>query len=411
MRVLYFHQYFTTPQSAGGTRSYEMAQRLIQAGHEVTIVCGLKEHGLGELDGPFRYGRREGIIDGINVIEFNLPYSNHYNFWQRSFVFIHFALNSIGISLTLKYDLIFATSTPLTASIPGIVARWIRRKPFVFEVRDLWPELPREMGVITNKLVLSMMSVLEWISYHSAHRIICLAPGIVEGVIRRGIASERITLIPNGCDLQQFGPSVTPWRPKIVRDNQLLAVFTGAHGIANGLDAIIYAALELKKRNCTEIFILLVGDGKLKKDIRLQAHQEGLEQIVHFMDPIPKIKLAELLAGADIGLQILANIPAFYYGTSPNKFFDYLSSGLPVLTNYPGWVANLVSENNCGFSIPPDDPIAFADALEAAHKNLQNLKQIGNNARFLSVKQFNRDELGKKFVECIESATMVKDSN
>ncbi|MEK9571311.1 MAG: glycosyltransferase family 4 protein, partial [Paracoccaceae bacterium] len=204
VNFLYFHQHFGTPRGAGGTRSYEMAQRLVKAGHVVTMVCGRNDRGSSELEGPFRRGRREGIIDGIHIIELDLPYSNHDNFLQRTWTFIRYAVCSLAVSLTHKYDLVFATSTPLTAGIPGIAARWLRRKPFVFEVRDLWPELPREMGVITNPLVIGAMSALEWVSYHSAHRLIGLSPGIVDGIVRRGIARDRIGLVPNGCDIDFF---------------------------------------------------------------------------------------------------------------------------------------------------------------------------------------------------------------
>ena len=150
MKLLYFHQHFTTPKGASGTRSYEFARRLIARGHEVTMVCGSYGTGDTGLTGEYRKGRRSGTVDGIRVIELHLPYSNADSFLKRSVTFLKFAARSVSIALSESYDLLFATSTPLTAAIPGIVARPIRRKPFVFEVRDLWPELPREMGVITN---------------------------------------------------------------------------------------------------------------------------------------------------------------------------------------------------------------------------------------------------------------------
>src|SRR5690606_29149495 len=195
MRVLYFHQHFTTPKGASGIRSYAMARRLIEEGHQVTMVCGSPERADTGLSGPFRRGMRTGIVDGIEVIEFDLKYSNADSFVRRTITFLRFAFRSIGIALTRDYDLVFATSTPLTAGIPGIFARWLRRKPFVFEVRDLWPELPRAMGVITNPIILGLMSLLEWACYHSAHRLIGLSPGIVAGIERRGIDRQRIALI------------------------------------------------------------------------------------------------------------------------------------------------------------------------------------------------------------------------
>ena len=159
-----------------------MARALVQAGHEVTMVCGNASMAVSGLDGPFSRGKREGIVDGIRVVELELVYSNYDGFIKRSWIFIKFALRSIGIALREPCDLVFATTTPLTAGLPGIFARWLRCKCFVFEVRDLWPELPKAMGVITNPVILGLMSALEWISYRSAHARIGLSPGIVEGI-------------------------------------------------------------------------------------------------------------------------------------------------------------------------------------------------------------------------------------
>ncbi|MFW2124747.1 glycosyltransferase, partial [Acinetobacter ursingii] len=130
--------------------------------------------------------------------------------------------------------------------IPGIFAKWLRRKTFVFEVRDLWPELPKAMGVIKNPIILMMMSMLEWLSYHSADRLIGLSPGIVDGIIGRGIQPERVASIPNGCDLDIFDQPIEVWRPEGVNRGDLMAIFTGTHGLANGLDAVIAVASELK---------------------------------------------------------------------------------------------------------------------------------------------------------------------
>jgi len=172
-----------------------MARALIATGHEVTMVCGSYSGGHTGLSENFVKGRREGTVDGIHIIEFNLAYSNHDPFIKRSLTFLSFAMKSIRIALTHKYDVVFATTTPLTAGIPGIFARWLRRKPFVFEVRDLWPELPKAMGMIKNPAILWAMSCLEWLSYRSAHHCIGLAPGIVDGIAARGVKRERISLI------------------------------------------------------------------------------------------------------------------------------------------------------------------------------------------------------------------------
>lgn len=403
MQVLYFHQHFSTPKGSTGIRSYEMARRLVTQGHKVTMVCGSYGGGNTGLSQEFRRGRRKGEVDGIEVIEFDLAYSNADGFIKRSLLFLLFALRSVGVALTHRYDVLFATTTPLTAGIPGIFARWLRGKPFVFEVRDLWPELPREMGVITNPVVLWAMGKLEWVSYRSAHRVIGLSPGIVQGIERCGVNSDRIALVPNGCDFSIFEQDVEPWRPDAVEAGDFLAVFTGTHGMANGLDSVLDVANLLKQRGRNDIKIALVGDGKLKSQLRDRARQQGLDNVI-FHDPVNKQRLAGLMKGADLGIQSLANVPAFYYGTSPNKFFDYISAGLPVLNNYPGWLAGMIKETGCGFAVEPDSPEQFADALENGAEDRDALKRMGEAASQLAHREFDRDKLSNRFVAVLSQA-------
>ena len=294
MKALYFHQHFSTPAGSTAIRSYEMALHLVENGHEVTMVCGSYGGSDTGLSDKFVRGRRQGIVDEIEVIEFDLSYSNSDGFTQRSITFLRFALLSIRVALTKKYDIVFATSTPLTAGIPGIIARHIRRKPFIFEVRDLWPELPKAMGVITNPVILWAMSVLEWVSYRSATRLIGLSPGIVEGIKARGVATGKIAMIPNGCDLRLFREQQPLWRPAEVGGDDLMVVFAGTHGAANGLDAVLDAAGVLKSRERSDIKLVLIGAGALKDELQQRVATEGLDNVI-FHDPVDKRKLIGLL--------------------------------------------------------------------------------------------------------------------
>ncbi|CAH2565914.1 glycosyltransferase family 4 protein [Vibrio cholerae] len=400
MNILYFHQHFSTPKGSAGIRSYQMARRLIHHGHNVTMVCGTYGGGDTGLDSAFVSGKREGIVDGIRIIEYDLAYSNSDGFVKRSMTFVRFALKSIGLALTEKYDVLFATTTPLTAGIPGIFTRWLRGKPFVFEVRDLWPELPKEMGVIKNPVILGLMSLLEWASYRSAHRCIGLSPGIVDGIKKRGVPDSKITMVPNGCDLSIFTQLSEPWRPDGVAEEDLMAIFTGTHGMANGLNAVLNAAVELQNRGRNDIKLVLVGQGKLKPQLEAKAQELQLKNVI-FHPPVNKQKLAGLMASADVGMQVLANIPAFYYGTSPNKFFDYISAGLPVINNYPGWLAGMIEELQCGFAVAPENPKAFANALEQAADDREALAAMGEAARQLAESQFDRQMLADKWVEWV----------
>ncbi|MEX0661279.1 MAG: glycosyltransferase family 4 protein [Balneolaceae bacterium] len=400
MNILYFHQHFSTPAGSTGTRSYEMARALIDRGHKVTMVCGsyqLAKSGLGP--GADQAGVKRGVVDGIDVIEFQLPYSNNDSFLKRTYTFLKYSLKSSLLPFKEPFDLLFATSTPLTAGIPGIIMKRFKSKKFVFEVRDLWPELPREMGVITNPAVLKGMDFLEWSSYKSADGCIALSPGIKDGIERRS-NQKPIEMIPNGCDLDLFTPNGDKANIPGVNDDDFVALFTGAHGIANGLDAAIDAASELQNRKEENIKMVFIGDGREKERLIRRSEEMGLKNCL-FFDPVPKTELPAFLRRANVGLMLLQNIPAFYYGTSPNKFFDYISSGLPVLNNYPGWVAELIAEYQCGMAIEPDSPKTFADAL-VKMKNRSDVVTMGKNARALAEKKFNRKNLSNQFADFLE---------
>jgi len=400
MNIIYFHQHFSTPSGSVGIRSYEMARMLIKKGHEVTMVCGSYNGGNTGLIQDFSKGKRSGLVDGINVIEYDLSYSNSDGFIKRSMLFAIFAMKGVGLALTQKYDVIFATTTPLTSGIPGIFARWLRGKKFVFEVRDLWPELPKAMGVITNPIILKSMSILEWLSYRSAHRCIGLSPGIVKGIRKRGVPKDRIKLVSNGCDLDIFNSESQEWRPSEVKTDDFMVVFTGTHGIANGLGALLDVAVELRRRKLNNVKIVLIGQGGLKSSLQSKAMDMNLDNVI-FHDPVDKEKLSGLMKSADLGLQILANIPAFYYGTSPNKFFDYIAAGLPVLNNYPGWLAEMIEDNKCGYSVKPENPKLFVDALEDAFNNKDKIESMGINARALAERDFDRVHLASEWAEWV----------
>jgi len=402
VRLLYFHQHFATPRGATGTRSYEFARALIARGHQVTVICGA--HGLSGLDLPYDAARgwHRGEVDGIDVISLPLAYSNRDSLFRRGLTFLRFALRSVRLALELPCDLVFATSTPITAVIPGLAAKWLRGKPFVFEVRDLWPELPRALG-LRNPFVLGGMSLLESLGYRSADACIGLSPGIVEGIRARADERLPVAMIPNGCDLEVFHPAK---RAKLtlpgIGPDDFVAGFTGAHGVANGLDALLDVAAELKRRGDTRVKLTFIGDGKEKERLADLAAERGLSNCL-FFPPVPKADLGAITASFDCGLMVLKDVPAFYRGTSPNKFFDYVAAGLPVVNNYPGWLAGLIREHECGVVVPPGDPVAFADALQRLAADPAACRAMGAAARTLAEKEFARPLLAARFIAALEA--------
>ena len=403
MHILYIHQHFSTPDGSAGTRSYEMAQRLIAAGHRVTMLCGSYDVGRTGLDGPYTKGRRTGTVDGIEVLELETPYGNKLSFARRAMAFLSFMWRAVWVALRHDYDVLFATSTPLTVAIPAWAGRRLRGKPMVFEVRDLWPELPVAMGVIKNKAVIWGLGRLEKMAYGAADRLIALSPGMEEGIRRITGDDKPVAVIPNGCDLDLFGPDGPRVRPDGVADSDFLAVFTGAHGLANGLGAVLDAAAVLQDRGRSDIRIAFIGTGGEKPVLQARAQAEGLQNVL-FLDPVPKRQLADSLRGADVGLMVLRDVPAFYRGTSPNKFFDYISAGLPVINNYPGWLADMISAQGLGRPVPPGDPRAFAEALIRLADDRAATAAMGTKARAFAETNFARDTLAAAFVAELEAA-------
>ena len=402
MRILYIHQHFSTTKGASGTRSYEMAKSLVSKGHQVTVICGSSDRSRVDNLKKMPSGLYVGNCDGIKVIQIKIDYSNYNAFYSRVLKFVKFSALCVLILLREPYELLFATSTPLTVAFPGIISKIIyRKRPFVFEVRDLWPELPKALGVIKNPLALRLLELLEICSYRFADSCIGLSPGIVEGIKKRAPSNRKIEMIPNGCDTDLFKPVLKKFTSTKWESEPFTAVFSGAHGLANGLDSILDAAAELIERRRLDIRFILIGDGIEKPRLKRRKNQENLENCL-FFDPVPKDKLPSVLQKCDVGLMVLKDCPSFYYGTSPNKFFDYIAMGLPVINNYPGWVNDLIVEHDCGNVVNPGDASSFANALETLADNPRDCKRMGSNARQLALNTFDRNLQSNLFINFLQ---------
>ncbi len=399
MKILYLHQYFTFPSGASGKRSYEFAKELIDHGHQVTMLCATTDTGDTRIEKKEKKTVYREKVDGIDIVEIDLAYSNSDGFYKRVYKFIKFSFIASKFSLKENYDIAYATSTPLTIAIPALLARVFRSKPYLFEVRDLWPETPIAMKILNNPVLIALARLLEKLSYFFSKEIIALSPGMEEGV--KKISKRRTSLIPNGCDNELFIPMENKDKSLFKCDaDDFVCVSTGVHRKANGLDFIIKVAKEASYMD-PKIKFVLIGHGSEKNRLVTEAKKLNLSNII-FLDPIAKKQLATVLPNADIGLMILEDIKEFQYGTSPNKFFDYLSSGLRVVVNHKGWVQNLVIENKCGYADGSYDASKFLKLLIdiKTDKNIQT--KMARNSRKLAERSFDRKDLAKKFRSCIE---------
>ncbi len=403
MRILYVHQFFATRESSLGLiRSYEFARRWIADGHEVTIVTSSSRL-------PEEYDRSvfvDGEIDGIRVRSVRVRYSNYMGYARRMWSFVLFTVGASWLASTAgTYDVVFATSTPLTVGIPGWIAAAVRRTPFVFEVRDLWPEAAIQMGALKRTGALARVAkTLERFLYRRSAEIVGLSPGMVAGVIAEGIAPEHVHMVPNCSDLDLFHPGE--------KDDE----FLGAHGVAPGAFVVGYAgaigpsnaveeqvpaaARTLKERGRDDIEFVIAGDGK-----SFPALQAGVADLdnVRLVGPLAKKDVPVLTRSADVLMTLFADVPILATN-SPNKFFDGLASGRPMIVNSPGWTKDLVEECECGIYVPAGDGIALADAIERLADDPGTVATMGANARVLAEERFDRTLQAERLLQILRRA-------
>lgn len=402
MRILYLHQHYSAPSGATATRSHAFATALAARGHRVTMACGRYAGAVTGLEGAFRKGRREGAQRGFRVVEFDIPCGNAMGFSARAAAFARYAAAAGRLALEEPWELVVASSTPLTVVLPALLVRRLRGIPFLYEMRDPWPELPRAMGAAPG-WALAGMELLADAACRRAAAVVALSEGMAETARARGTPEARLHVVPNGCDLDLFGPQVPPWRPPEAAPWDVLAVYAGAHGRANGLDQLLRAAALLRQRGERRLRLVLVGEGAEKPRLQAEAWALGLDNLT-FLPPLPKRRLAGLLAGAQIGLHCLAPVPEFSEWTAPNKLMDCLAAGLPVVSNLAGPAARLLAEGPCGIATPPGDPAALAEALAGLAAQPARRLAMGQAARQQAVRRWDRRLLARRFIEIVEAA-------
>jgi glycosyltransferase involved in cell wall biosynthesis len=402
MHILYIHQHFATPQGSTGTRSYEFARRWVKSGHRVTVITGWYD--IGGLD--LTKGRKQ-IIDGINVIIVGTKYSNKQSFLRRIFSFLSFCFLSICAGLRVKnVDLIYATSTPLTVGIPAIILKWLKRIPFVFEVRDQWPEIPIELGVIKSRIIIHMLLWLEKTIYKQSSAIVALSPGIAEGIKKIIGDKKHIEVVPNSCDTDVFTPELdgSEIREKYDWENKLVLLHFGAMGRVNNLEFVLEAAQSLS--DDPNIHFALAGDGSRKQALIEKVKSLNLTN-VQILDAVPKGKLAGLVAACDVSMVTIANFKILEQN-SANKFFDSLSAGKPVLLNYSGWQKEILEENNAGFGCDLCNLEQFVEKIQFFEAHMDHTARMGKNARRIAIEQFNRDNLAVSLLSLLEKSNIFR---
>lgn len=387
MKIIYLHQYFNTPESSGGTRSYEFAKNLVKMGHEVTMVTSYLQ--------PHKNNKWfQTEESGIKIHWLPLKYSNYSSFFERIKAFIFFSWKSFLKIRNIEGDIIFASSTPLTVAIPGVFISRKKKIPMVFEVRDLWPEVPIAMKILKNPLLIYLAESLELWAYKNSSSIVALSPEMKKGILLKKIDAKKIAVIPNSSDLKKFEFDKKlafnfrhnrPWLK-----NRPLLVYAGTFGKVNDLSYAIRLAIELKKQK-SETRILLIGDGfEGDRLIKEAKKYDVYEKNLFFEKPMPKKDMPACLSAATITANFVINVRE-NWANSANKFFDGLAAGKPIFLNHGGWMQDLVSKNGCGLCMHGKDMEEVAKELDLAITNNTWLKSAGKVSKSLAEKFFDRN--------------------
>jgi glycosyltransferase involved in cell wall biosynthesis len=404
VNVLYLHQFYVTPEEPGSSRSYAMVCHLVEKGHKVTLVTGSKNY---YLDRPA--GKQNGRLisredqDGLTILRVGIFFSYQKSFWGRFVTFLNFMVLAFAAGVgSGPADVVFATSPPLTVGLPGWALSVWKRAAFVFEVRDLWPESAVALGVLKSRVLIRMASALETFFYRRARRIVCLTRGILEDIRRRGFPEGKLALVSHGADVDVFRPAErqNSFRRELGLGDRFVALYAGAFGVANGLELVLEAAHLLREEK--DIVFVLVGNGQAEAGLKARAAELGLPNVL-FTGLRPKSEVPAVLAAADAGLMILRDIPLFRTAC-PNKLFDYMAAGRPVLINFSGEARELVERSGCGIYVRDSKPEALAEAVRRLRDDPAERETMGRRARELAVAEYARPLQAARFEQVLREA-------
>ncbi len=382
MKILYIHQYFKTPDEGGAIRSWYIARAMVASGHEVDMITAHNQAKFKKLS-----------VDGITVHYLPVRYENSFGFLRRLWSFLRFYGRSVRyIPGTGIHDLAYITSTPLTV---GLIALRIRKKfniPYVFEVRDLWPEAPIQAGVMRSAFLKRISRKLELNTYRRAARLVALSPGIFES-LNSTVPGKRIHLCTNMSDCEFFTPSQirdSKLKLKYGIEDELVIAYFGALGQLNSLDYLLDAAYYFQQQNAAVKF-LIIGNGGRKKHLQTESEKRDLKNVV-FIDHVNKYELREHLTLIDVAYISFASLKVLE-SNSPNKFFDSLASGKMIVLNISGWLREYIEEYQCGFYTDPQNPEDFYNKIKPFMIDRAKLLPWQNNARLLAERTFERNKL------------------
>ncbi len=405
MKILLINQAFVSPDEPGHTRHFEMAKFLQTRGHELVIVASDLNYQTGK-----RTVERKGIfaeqtIEGVKILRSYIYPALHHSYFWRVISFFSFMFSSIYTALQVKdVDLILGTTPPIFQAVSAWFVALIRRKPFLLEVRDLWPEFGVSMGVLKNPIVIWLARWLEKFLYKRATHILVNSPAYKDYMISKNVLEKKITFIPYGTDIDMFNPKIdgSSIRKELNLESHFVVLYAGALGQANDIDTILRAAQRLNENK--KIRFVLFGDGKERERLQNKANQLNLSNVI-FAGVRPKKEMPQVIASADVCLAILQDVPMFRT-TYPNKVFDYMAAGRATVLVIDGITRDLIESSYGGVFVQPNDDKGLADTILDLSQNADIVKQMGLNAREFLVGHLNRQDKLNETLLLLENLVM-----
>lgn len=395
MKILYFYQYFSTPKGSWGTRVYEFSKIWVEQGHEVTVVSAV----YSKSDLKAIKLIEDQVFEGIKVKVLNITIDNKQSFLKRIRSFILYVLLSSWYALRIPTDVVIASSGPISVGIPGLIARYIRRKKFIFEVRDLWPEGAIQLGVLKNGLLKSLGYWLERTCYKAAAHIITLSPGMKQNIEQR-FGLKNITSVTNAANLELFGTPKDLDHP--ILESKKYVIYTGNIGKVNNSEWLLETARIMQEKGREYPKIILIGEGQQKEILLQKSKTLGLTNF-EILNLVPKTTLVAYVQHALASLVPLKGVPILDT-SSPNKFFESLAAGVPIIQNTNGWMKSYLEEYQVGYTVDPNSSEDLATLLIQLLENQTEMKVMGKRARVLAEEQFDKDALANKMLQAIQHA-------
>ncbi|MDO3642988.1 glycosyltransferase family 4 protein [Mucilaginibacter sp. L3T2-6] len=407
MRILLLHQYFLEQDDPGGSRFNELTAQWSELGHEVTVIAGMMHYN-GAQKRPEYKGKwfKKNLQGSVTVWRTHVSESYNAGFLGRLWGYFSFVFSAMWAGLFKvkgKHDIILVTSPPLFIGITGYVLSRLKGIPFVFEIRDLWPESAIDTGVVTNKLIIKLAYALERFIYRTAKKINVLTPAFRKTLIeKKNVSPEKIIFIPNAADFSLSDHLLETFDTEAFRkehgwENKFVVTYVGAHGVANHLEQVLETGDMMRDTN---VLFVLIGQGMQKEHLKGLAAKMNVTNVL-FLDPVPKAEVFKYIFASDMGTSVLKNVETFKTVYS-NKTFDYMACKKPILMAIDGVSRELVEEAGAGVFVEPENPTDFSRKVRQYISNPERIKLEGESGYRFAKENFDRKNLALKYLDYLK---------